>query len=68
MKRKKYDEIFPLGEDRDIVNAVVRWAMFRYAKMIGEYKKAFSEESWVLFGENIWWSLFSKARMLVYEA
>ncbi len=38
MKRKKHDEIFPLGEDRDIVNAVVRWAMFRYGKMIAEYQ------------------------------
>lgn len=37
MKRKKHDEIFPLGEDQDIVDAVVRWAMFRYGKMIGEY-------------------------------
>jgi hypothetical protein len=26
MKRKKHDEIFPLGEDQDIVDAVVRWA------------------------------------------
>ena len=38
MKRKKHDEIFPLGEDQDIVNAVVRWAMFRYGKMIAEYQ------------------------------
>lgn len=37
MKRKKHDEILPLGEDQDIVDAVVRWAMFRYGKMIGEY-------------------------------
>lgn len=38
MKRRKHDEILPLGEDRDIVNAVVRWAMFRYGKMIAEYQ------------------------------
>lgn len=40
MKRKKHDEIFPLGEDQDydgIVYAVNRWAKFRYGKMIGEY-------------------------------
>ena len=38
MKRKQHDEILPLGEDQDIVDAVVRWAMFRYAKMIAEYR------------------------------
>lgn len=40
MKRKKHDEIVPLGEDQDydgIGYAVNRWAKFRYGKMIGEY-------------------------------
>ena len=41
MKRKKHDEIFPLGEDQDyngIAYAVISWAEFRYGKMIAEYE------------------------------
>lgn len=41
MKRKKHDEIFPLGEDQDyngLSDAVILWAKFRYGKMIAEYQ------------------------------
>lgn len=41
MKRRKHDEILPLGEDQDydgLSDAVIRWAKFRYGKMIAEYQ------------------------------
>ena len=41
MKRRKHDVIFSLGDDQDydgLSDAVIRWAKFRYGKMIGEYK------------------------------
>ena len=41
MKRRKHDETFSLGDDQDyngLSDAVIRWAKFRYGKMIAEYK------------------------------